>query len=249
MPRRKATDLTVQHFDPDLALQAGAELEASTMSLAQRLRTSVEIHDTVALEQAVHDRQSLGEMIARVEEHFEPLTKAAYHTHRLLCDRRRDILAPLQKVDSMLSSAISRFKTAADREREAREQAESEQRRRDEQERAAAAAAALESSGQPELAAQVLSEAIAAPAPAVSLPDVMKEVTGLKFRRYWRWRYAGGPADLLQTPGPVILRTMNVIPREFLTLDVKKITAYATAMKQAGKIPGIEIYFVDEPVR
>jgi hypothetical protein len=243
--RRKPADLTLT-IDP---LQAGAELEETTMSLAQRLRTSVEIHDTAALEQAVADRRALGEMIARVEDHFEPLTKAANHTHRLLCDRRRDILAPLQKVDTMLSAAISRYKAAADREREAREQAESEQRRRDEQERAAAAAAALESSGQPELAASVLAEAIAAPAPVVSLPDATKDVSGLKFRRYWRWRFAGGPNDISATPGPVVARTMGVTPREFLTLDVKKITAYGNAMKQAAKIPGIEFYFTDEPIR
>lgn len=249
MVTRRRTDLTVAHFDPDLALQAGAELEETTMSLAQRLRTSVEIRDTVDLEQAVADRQSIGDAIARVEDHFEPLTKAAYHTHRLLCDRRKDILAPLQKVDQVLSRAISAYKLAADREREAREQALSEQRRKDEQERAASAAAALESSGQPELAAAVISEAIAAPAPAVSLPDTTKDVRGLKFRRYFRWRYAGGPADISQTPGTVVLRTMSVVPREFLTLDVQKISAYASAMKQAAKIPGIEFYYTDEPVR
>jgi hypothetical protein len=236
-------------INPDLARTAGSELEERTMSLARRLRTDLPIRDTADLEQAVEDRRQIGEAIKLVEDYFEPLTKAAYQTHRLLCDRRNDMLVPLQRVDKMRSAAITDYKADRDREREAHERELAEQQRVRNQEQAAAEAAALESSGQPELAASVLSEAIAAPLPVIALPDDTKAVAGLKFRTYWRWRYAGGPNDVTRTPGPVITRTMNLIPREFLMLDVKKLTAYATAMKAAARVIGIEFYKVDEPTR
>ena len=99
------------------------------------------------------------------------------------------------------------------------------------------------------MAAAVLAEAIAAPAPVVVLPDATKAVDGLKFVRRWLWRYAGGPADLKQTPPAVLARTMQLIPREYLCVDEKKVGAIARSSKGTIKIPGIEIYFVDEPVR
>ena len=236
-------------FNPELVGTVGSELADTTMSLARQLRSDVVIRDAVDLEQAVMDRQRIGDAIKQVDEFFKPLTQAAYRMHGLLCDRRNDIRAPLEKVDQVLRTAIADFKRAADREREEQERERAEQQRRDDHEQAAAEAAALESSGQPELAASVLSEAIAAPLPVVTLPDVTKTVVGLKFRRYYRWRYANGPTDITKTPGPVVARTMALVPREFLVVDVKKITAYGNAMKEAAKIPGITFYFVDEPIR
>ena len=236
-------------LNADFARSAGAELEDTTMALARRLRTNLALRSTADLEQAVLDRQDLGEHLKRIEQYFEAPIKSAHQTHKLLCDRRRELMEPLQKVDRIISTAISEYKAAKDREREAQEREQAEQRRKDEQTRAAAEAAALESQGQSELAASVLAEAIDQPLPAVVLPDVTKEVSGLKFRRYWRWRYANGPTDVAKTPGEIVARALAICPREFLMIDARKVSAYATAYQATGRIPGIQIYFVDEPVR
>ena len=42
---------------------------------------------------------------------------------------------------------------------------------------------------------------------------------------------------------------MQLIPREFLCVDEKKLGAHIRAMKDSAKVPGIEIYYVDDPVR
>ena len=63
-----------------------------------------------------------------------------------------------------------------------------------------------------ELAEAVLAEAIDAPPTVVSLPDATKTVAGLKFRRRWLWRYAGGPKNVTDTPQAVVARTMAIIP-------------------------------------
>ena len=238
--------MKVSDVDP---VTAGSELEATAQSLSLRLGTAVVIRSTADLEQAVEDRVYIGDAITRVETFFTPLKQMAHKLHATLCERERTILAPLKAVDASRRTAISAYKEQQDAERRERELALSDQRQREEQARAASEAAALEHAGQRELAAAVLAEAIDAPPPVVTLPDVTTTVTGLKFRRRWLWRYSGGPKDVTKTPPAIIARTMKLIPREFLVLDARKVGQYATAMKHAGTIPGIEIYSVDDPVR
>ena len=232
--------------DPE---RAGTELEVTARSLSQRLGDGVVIRSTGDLERAVQDRATIGDAITRVETFFTPLKQMAHKLHATLCERERTILAPLRAVDTARRSAITAYKEQQDAERRERERALSEQRQREEQARAANEAAALEHAGHHELAAAVLSEAIDAPPPVVALPDATADIVGLRFRRRWLWRYSGGPKDVTKTPPAVVARTMKLIPREFLILDVRKVGQYATAMKSAGNIPGIEIYSVDEPVR
>jgi cation transport ATPase len=132
-----------------------------------------------------------------------------------------------------MRDGISAFKAAEDRARQQREREERDRRRREDEDRAALEAAALEAAGDHALAASIVEEALAAPAPVVVLPDTTAGVEGLTFRRRWLWRP----------------QNAALVPREFLCLDEKKIGAYVRAMKGSGAIPGLEIYCVDDPVR
>jgi hypothetical protein len=217
---------------PDSAKGVGGELAADTTALVTRVGV-VSVSDRASLEQAVLDRQAIGESVKRVQAFFEPFKSSAYKLHRMLCDRENEILGPLLRLDQAMKAGISSFKAAEDRARQQREREESERRRREDEARAAVEAAALEAAGDHALAAAVVDEAIAAPAPVVVLPDATKGVEGLKFTRRWLWRP----------------QNEALVPREFLCLDEKKIGAYARAMKGSGAIPGIEIYHVDDPVR
>ena len=227
----------------------GTDLELSGRSMLQRMGTDVVIASKADLEQVVMDRTIIADAERSVVSFFEPLKKMAHGLHAALCDRERAVLGPLRVLDAARHKAITEFKHREDDERRAREQALADQQRRDEQARATVEAASLEMAGHRELADAILEDAIAAPAPVVSLPDVTSQVSGLKFRKYFRWRYAGGPKDVATTPNAIVVRTMSIIPREFLVVDEKKISAYVKAMKTAGKIPGIEIYETSEPVR
>lgn len=234
---------------PDTAKAVGRELEANTQSLVLRLDANHQITSLAALEQAVTDRQMIGDAIKRVEEFFAPFKKMAYDLHKALCNRETEILTPLKRVDHTKRLAISTYKEEQDRIREARERELSEQQRIEQQNRAAAEAAALESSGEHEMAAAVMEEAISATMPIAVLPDATRQVDGLKFTRRWGWKYAGGPKEIKQTPPNVVARTMQLIPREFLCVDEKKVGAYVRSMKGSASIPGIDVFFVDDPVR
>jgi hypothetical protein len=212
----------------------GADLAANTESLAARL-AGARVVDLPTLHQAVFDRQQIADAQKRVAEFFKPLKTAAHHAWKLLCERESAVLAPLDARDLELREAIRVFKVEEDRRRADEERARAEAARVERERIAAIEAAAHEAAGENELAALVLDEAIAAPAPVVVLPDATKAIAGLKFTRRWLWRYA--------TNGEAL------IPREFLIPDEKKIGGYVRSMKASGQIPGVEIYFVDDPVR
>ena len=218
---------------PDTAKGVGGELEQTSLSLAARVAVASPITDIPSLEQAITDRQMIGEAIHRVEDFFAPFKSMAHKLHRALCDRETDILSPLRHVDAIRRTGISDFKAAEDRARQQRERDLAAERRRQDEERATREAAALESSGEHAMAAAVVAEAIAAPAPVVVLPDATKAIEGLKFTRRWLYR----------------VTHPDLVPREFLALDEKKLGAFARSMKASAKVAGVEFYFTDDPVR
>jgi hypothetical protein len=246
--RADQSDHVLDFVPPDKAKTIGAELARTTESLARQLEPTI-ILDTASLEHAVRDRQDLGGAIARVEAFFAPLKKMAYDLHRALCTRENEILAPLQRVDRLKREAISAYKAEQDRLREAEERRLAELQRQADEARAAAEAAALERTGDHAMAAAVLEEAITRADPVVVLPDRTRQVDGLSFVRRWLWRYSGGPTDLKQTPPAILARSLALVPREFLCVDVAKVSAHVRAHKGSAKIPGIQIFYVDDPRR
>lgn len=242
------TRAAVDFNRPESAKAVGGALADDVLTLVQQLRGAT-ITDPASLEQAVIDRQTLGDMIKKVQGFFAPFKKMAHDLHHALCAREAEIVAPLDTLDRIKREAIRDFKFAQDRLRAAREREAADQQRREEQDRATAMAAEFERAGDPEMAAAVVAEAIAAPPPVVVLPDVTKQIQGLKFVRRYFWRYSGGPKDIDQTPPQIVARTLELIPRQFCAVDEKKIGAYARSMKGTGAIPGIEFYHVDDPVR
>jgi hypothetical protein len=224
---------------PETATTAGGELVASTSALVSRLAGPPAIVTVAEAEAAVTDRHELGAAIKTVEAFFAPLKSLAHQLHKGLCDRESAILRPLQRLDDEKRRALGDFKAAQDRARRERERALVEAQRQEREAAAVAEAGILERAGEHAIAAAVVNEAIAAPAPVVVLLDVTKTIADLKFRRVWKWRYVGDdPA-----------RALALLPREYLTADERKISAHATSMKASASIPGIEFYCDDLPVR
>lgn len=232
-----AAVIDVIDFQPERAHGVGKEHETDVQLFVES-STSLAVTDLASLEGAVAIRQAIGGRQKKIVEFFRPLKDAAFKMHRAICQRESDVLGPLDALDRQLRSNISDFKTAQDRLRAARERELAEQQRIEQQIRAAVEAAALESAGETEMAAAVIEEAIAAPMPIAVLPDETKQVVGLKFRTEWKWRFATDEA-----------RALQLIPREFLSIDPRKLTAFAKAMKGAGKVPGVVFYSDQMPVR
>lgn len=231
MSATPALDVT----NPASANSVGTELALSTQGLTQRLAGAT-VTDQPSLEQAVLDRQDIGAALKQVESFFKPIKDMAHKLHKAICDRENAILAPLLRLDADKTRAISSYKRAQDELRQQREREAAEQRRREDQTRATAEAAALESAGEPELAAAVLDESIAAPLPVVVLPDAVKAT--VKFRRTWKWRFTTDEA-----------RAVQLLPREFLCIDTVKLNKYAIAMRDSATVPGVTFFYEDIPIR
>lgn len=209
--------------------------------------TAFVITDRASLEQVTEDRATVYALIKRAEEFFKPLKALAHRLHAELCARELEILAPLRAVDREQADAIRAFHQVEDAARRAREREAAEAQRLEDEARAVAAAAEYERAGEHHTAAAVLAEAIAAPPPVVVIPDPNRDL--VTFTRRWKWKYAGGPVEVTKTPAEILRRTLAILPDEFKTADEKKIGAYARSMKTSGRIPGIDIYAVDEPNR
>jgi hypothetical protein len=231
---------TVIDFNrPDAVSTAGGDLVVQTTALVRQLQTADAIATVGDLERAVVERQQIGQAIKTDEAFFEPLKRMAHQLHAALCTREKTILTPLRQLDDDKRRAMSVFKTAQDRIRRQAEQDAADVQRRQREADAVVEGTYLERAGEHAMAEAVVDEAIAAPLPVVALPDVVKTVPALKFRKTWKWRYVNGEKG----------RALQLLPREFLTVDETKLNAYAARHQDSAVLPGIEFYCEDLPVR
>lgn len=223
---------------PDTVNTAGADLAASSSALVARMAdTTIDTVDAAA--SAVAERQQIADAIKAVEAFFAPIKKLAFQLHKTICDRESAIVAPLRCLDAKKRIALAEFKRREDDARRAEEQAQAERDKREREQRAITDAARIEQAGDQQLAFDIVNDELIAPAPVVVLPDRLKAIKDLKFRKVWRWRYANNdPAA-----------AMKAIPLAYLMADEKKISAYAAAMKESANIPGIEFYVEQVPIR
>jgi hypothetical protein len=223
---------------------------------------NITVTDVASCEAAVALRSTIGDVVKEIEKGFEDDKAYYWNKHKEVCAEENALIGQLldpknlrnpNTIDGKLFLAIQAFTAAEDQKRKDEEARLAEQLRKQDEERAANEAAALEQSGQRELAAAVINEQIAAPARTVVLPNVRREVQGLRTKRVWKWRFSGGPApvkDILkETPPAVLERVMKMLPKEYCDPSVKTISAYVEAMKEKSAIPGITVYYEDVPVR
>lgn len=237
----------VNFNEPAAVKKAGEYLETTVEMIADRLALSPAVTDAAALAQAVIDRKDIADHDKRIVAYFAPMKAAAHSLHAMLCARERELRDPLRALDESKAAAIRAYHDAelVERRRREREAAEAAQREREAE--AATEAAALERVGDHGLAAAIVADAIAQPAPVVALPDPTAGI--VTFTRRWHWKYAGGPMDISHTPPDVLRRALDRVPIDFHMIDEKKIGAYVRSMKGSGAIDGIDIYYTDEPNR
>jgi molecular chaperone DnaK (HSP70) len=187
--------------------------------------------------------QRVGERLVDVATHrkdveawFKPLKDWFYRAHRMVCDRETEVLAPLRRFESDGKENRLRLERAEERRRREEEQRLAEEARRAEQERLQREAELLEQRGEPELAAQVMEEAIAVPAPVITVASILPTTKGISSRENWKWRPIGGDTPQARA------RAEKLVPREYMSLDEKKLNAYAKAHGASARIPGIEFY-------
>lgn len=192
--------------------------------------------------------ERLGLFIARTEPLFEEHCTGAYKVWKSACSIRSLFLDAPKALKARARTLLGNYKTREERERREQERRIAEEARKQEQDRLNREAKLLEKQGQKEMAAAVRAQPVTAP--AVSLPSAVPQVQGLTYSTVWKWRIAGcTDVNGGRKDKDARKRAAALVPREFLDLDDAAITSRVTSMKSLAKIPGVEVFSEQVPVR
>jgi len=244
MPTAAAAETTVLvTLEP--ASRAQLEVERQTLlgrALPAALATAEE-YAALAEEQA-----RVAAFIKRVEPEFDEVCTAAHKAWKRATGLRALFFEGLHAFNDGARRLLGAYKDEQDRIRRDAELRIAEDERREAEARRAAEARALDLQGHTALAAAVLDTDISVP--PVTLPSRVPEVRGLTYATVWKWRIAGGSgAEGGRKDKALRKRAAAVVPRQFLDLDDAALTAHVTSMRNTVKVPGIEIYSEQVPVR
>lgn len=182
---------------------------------------------------SAEDYQDVGDFLtyiaqcrAQVKALFEDAIKSAHAAHKTVINARDSLDRPLADAETTVKDRMlfwEREQECIRREREARLR---EEALRQEEERKKQEIEELRASGH-ELAAQQVEAMPVAPPPVV-VPSAVPVVKGVSTRKGWDWRIVNA----------------NLIPREYWSVDEKKIRAVVKQLGPDCKIPGIEVFEV-----
>lgn len=222
-------------MNQEIAVQ---EIRRETMSITERVHAMVITNDQDYAWAGVFFKRIKSARKA-VEETFRPVIDSAHKAHRAAIDalkKHDDPLAAAQKIadrkisDYDLKKKQEARRIEAERMAEARRkaEAEAEARRREEEDRRLAQAAELQANGDAEAAEVLLDAPVQVEvAPVVIEPvQAAPKIEGMHFRTNWKFRVTN-PA---------------MVPEEYKVIDEKKIGAVVRALKDACRIPGVEVY-------
>lgn len=178
---------------------------------------------------AMEGLKVIKKQIKQVEDFFKEDIERAHATHKGLTTKRNGFVNPLKAVYKEVSAKASNYQIAKEAEAKRIQQEEEERQRKIEEEKRLADAEALQEQGRTEEAETLISEPVnVAPPPLKTAPKVDNVAT----RDDWKFQ----------------IQNESMIPREFLTPDLKKIGGYVRSMKDAAKIAGVKIYVVKTPI-
>jgi len=210
---------------------------------AQLSRLPVLIDSPTTYRQAKESLPLLKRAEDKVVGFFRDMKRAAYEAHRSITSKEAEQLKPITQARTFVSRLIYDYEREQERLRREQERKaqEEEQARRD---AAALDEAAAVAALSPEMADQIIEQAIAAPPAVVVMPSQSLDVTGVSVRENWQFVYSGGSPgqkwkDLSDEQRK---RVLQLIPRDYLCPDEAVIGRVVKAMKSGTTIPGIQAY-------
>ena len=190
---------------------------------------SIIVVDDESYERAAEMQKGLKALRDKIKAWFDPHVERAHAAHKALTSERKSMLDPIENAIQTTSRAMGTYHAELERQRRADE----EILRRKAAEEAAREnrnlAAMAELDGDKAMAEglrAVENKVAAMAAAAVQVESMTPEVDGA--RKMGTWKFEVENADL--------------VPREFLTPDMKAIGAFVRARKDAAKIPGVKTW-------
>lgn len=190
--------------------------KAKTLALA--------IRDSLTLDIAAQFMLAAKHRAKRITDRLKQPKEDARKAWKNWCDLENELVEPYDRIErEIIKPAMARFQDAEDRKRRIEEdRLRAEQKKREEDAKLAAAQAA-EDSGEHDIAEQIMD------APVMVAPVVLPPIAtpaGISYRDVWKFEIVNP----------------DLVPREYLTIDEKKIGGVVRALKGETKIQGVRIY-------
>jgi len=179
------------------------------------------VKDDITYQTATNGLKKIKGVRKMIKDLLDPMVKAAYDAYKKNADRRKEIEAPLDEAERHLKNQMAKYVDEKERERR-----EAERKARDEADKKMREAEKASAEGrhtEADIAMEEAAQMEDAPPPVISAPTVVGAHTTK------RWGYE-------------ILDPAQV-PREYLIVDEKKISAIARGTKNTDKpqsIPGVK---------
>jgi hypothetical protein len=227
-------DLVREYLNTDFAKELASEHERLARLLVEEGPPDVTDHASYA---RVGDRLvEVARHRKNVETFFEPVTRLFDKFHQAIVDRRTNVLTLLMDFETTAKANRLALEQQDARERREQEQRQAEEARRVELDRMAREAEHIQVT-EPALANVILEEAVGRPMPTFAIATTLPKTKGIgKTRENWKWiPVLGDTTEARQ-------RAEKMVPREFLELSDRKLTAHAKAHRDSIKVPGIRFY-------
>lgn len=172
-------------------------------------------------DEAVELRNKLKALKSEIEASYKPIIEQAYRAHKEAISKMNEHLKPVEEALAKVNNALALYQKRVEEEARAKALAEMERQKREEEERNLKLAETLSKLGLQEEAEKMISQEV-----VVNVEMDKPKLAGVSFMEVWEFEIVDE----------------NLIPREYLTIDTKKIGQVVRATKGTFSIPGIRIY-------
>lgn len=166
----------------------------------------------------------------QMKDYWKPTKEAAKAAHAQVCQREKEMLAPLEEAEKAIKTSMAGYQMAV---QTARLQAEQEARRRQQEERDRLLAEAAEAEKSGDMQGAMVGMAMAEMVEDMKAPDTIQfeQARGTSTRRRWRARVIDERA-VPAYAGDVEIRR----------IDQSALDRLAAMSKGTAQIPGVEFY-------
>jgi hypothetical protein len=164
------------------------------------------------------------EMMDQISEAYDSIISAAHRAHKEAVAKKKSFYDPVESATKRVKALMIAFDAEQERQRQAEARRLEAEARRQEEEHKLAEALAAEAAGDAAGADEILNEPIAV-APVFVEPATPK-IAGIVFQTRWN----------IKVTDP------DLVPREFMVVDEKKLRQLAVALKGQFNVPGVMAY-------
>lgn len=193
-------------------------------AIAEAKEVARAIVDTATLTKAADMMLESKRRIRIIEDRFKKPKADAKMAHKSICDLENELVEPYERIErEILKPAISAYNQEQDRKRRAEEDRQREEQRKKAEDERIKIAAQLEKDGENEAAEELIDAPIETPAVVIPKEEAP---SGISYRDVWKFQVVDD----------------SLVPREYMTIDEKKIGGVVRALKGETNIKGVRVY-------